>query len=322
MALPQSPIRFAAFETEANTITCATATGFTIVNATNGNIISQCSTNNHPAFPNGTRYVSTIGNSNIVAITPNTDVSPNVYIWDRKKNQELTFTKFNESICGIRLRPDLLVAATSKQIQVRSLYDFHTISSFDTAFNKFGIFDIPVTLSSSLIAFPSPDIGVVTICDFLDPSMHPLYVHAFKTPILFIKFSNNGRLLAVAGDDGKTIAVFSVPSMKLIVTLRRGITETQILAMSFEPHGTQLAVVSEKGTLNVFPIAWAEQEGDSHSRAPIKLKDSDDHPGWVSFSAKTLKLCGVTGQGQIFEVVFDDQMKASLKMLSTPQAIR
>ena len=281
MALPTSLIRYASFETEANTITCATATGFIIVNASNGNIISNCTITGHSAFPNGTRYVSTIGNSNIVAITPNTDVCPNVYIWDRKKNQELTCTKFNESVCGIRLRPDLLVAATSKQIQVRSLYDFHTISTFDTAFNKFGVFDIPATLSSSLIAFPSPDIGVVTICNFLDPSFKPLYVHAFKTPLLFIKFSDNGRLLAVAGDDGKNIAVFSVPSMKQIVTLRRGSTESQILAMSFEPHGTQLAVVSEKGTLHVFAIAWAEQEVDPHApaRAPVKLKDSDDHPG-------------------------------------------
>jgi hypothetical protein len=89
---------------------------------------------------------------------------------------------------------------------------------------------------------------------------------------------------------------------------------SRLLSMSFEPHGTQLAVTSAAGNLHVFFIAWTdsaqgEQEGKGNARPLIKLKDSDSHPSWVSFSAKTLRLCGVTTTGIAFTVQFDDQMK-------------
>jgi hypothetical protein len=311
-------IRSVVFDNEANQIACATSLGFAIFEASRFQPVSNVRlTGVHPAFTQGARLISTLGNSNIVAVTPNS-AGTQVFIFDRTKSAELAAINFGEPVNGIRLRPDILVAATAKKISVRSLSDFCEIAAFDPAYSRDGIFDIPATFSSSLLAFPSPDIGVATIADYLDSTVRLLHVHAFKTPIAFLKFSDNGRLLAVAGDDGKNIAVFSVPSMKQVACPRRGVTGSKLLSMSFEPHGTQLAVTSLSGHLHVFFIAWtegAQGEQEGKGRPLIKLKDSESHPSWVSFSAKTLRLCGVTTSGVSFKVQFDDQMKqASLDM--------
>lgn len=323
-------IRSVVFENDSNTVALATSTGYSVQTLSETNLPKANSINllRNPAFPKGTRLISMLGNSNIVAVTP-MGSSQNVYIFDRfaptEKEKELASCNLGDEVCGIRLRPDILVAATRKKISVRQLSDFSEIASFETTFNVDGIFDIPATFSSSLLAYPSSDIGVVSVCNYLDSSVRTLNVHAFKTPISFIKFSENGRLLAVAGDEGKNISVYSVPSMKQVAQLRRGMTGSKLLSMSFEPHGTQLAVTSLNGTLHVFFIAWAEPGTDQESKAParasIKLRDSDSrHPSWISFSAKTLKLCGVTKMCQYFVVVFDDQMKqASLEIIGKLQ---
>ncbi|KAH0795632.1 WD repeat domain phosphoinositide-interacting protein 3 [Histomonas meleagridis] len=318
-----SDIRNVVFENDANIIACATSYGFSLFDAGTSQNISTCRIK---SMSNGTRLISVLGNSNIVAITASTDPSQNVYIWDIANNTALSTITYNDSIWGIRLRPDILVAATSKSIFVNSLSDSSIITTFNTAFNKDGIFDIPATISSSLIAYPSPDIGVVTICDYLDPSFTPLNVHAFKTPVSFIKFSDNGRLLAVAGDDGKNIIVYSVPSMKKIAFLKRTTASSRILSMSFEPHGTQLAVSSANGMTHVFFIAWADSSAEQDPKAArntMRIKDAENHISWLYFSAKTLKLCGITSNGQHFRIVFDDQMKqATLDMSQTPLNIK
>jgi WD40 repeat protein len=312
-------IRSVVFDNEANQIACATSYGFAIFDAGHSQIICNCKLVSIPAFAQGARLISTLGNSNIVAVTPNSP-GPQVFIFDRNKTQELASVQFGDPVCGIRLRPDILVAATCKKISVRSLSDFSEIASFEPAYNRDGIFDIPATFSSSLVAFPSPDIGVASVADYLDTSVRMLHVHAFKTPIVFVKFSDNGRLLAVAGDEGKNIAVYSVPSMKQVAFLRRGVTGSKLLSISFEPHGTQLAVTSVSGHMHVFFIAWtdaapADADGRGTARPQIKLKDSESHPAWVCFSAKTLRLGGVTTSGQPFKVQFDEQMKqASLEL--------
>jgi hypothetical protein len=90
--------------------------------------------------------------------------------------------------------------------------------------------------------------------------------------------------------------------------------------MSFEPHGTQLAVTSVAGHLHVFLIAWgdgarADQEARAGGRPLIKLKDSESQAAGVAFSEKSLRLCGVTTSGVSFKVQFDDQTKqASLEI--------
>lgn len=315
-------IHHVVFENDANIIACATTTGFSLFDASNSQNISTCRIQ---SMPHGTRLISTLGNSNIVAITANTESSQSVQIWDITSNAELMSINFNESVWGVRLRPDILVTATSKKIFVNDLVDSSEIISFNTAFNKDGIFDIPSVFSSSLLAYPSPDIGVVTICNYLDSSYPSLNVHAFKTPISFIKFSDNGRLLAVAGDDGKNIIVYSVPSMKQIAYLKRGANGSKIISMSFEPHGTQLAVASANGNINVFFIAWVDKnsEQDPKVAKSIKIKESENHSSWIYFSSKTLKLCGVTTTGQTFRVVFDEQMKqATLDFSTNPLNIK
>jgi hypothetical protein len=55
----------------------------------------------------------------------------------------------------------------------------------------------------------------------------------------------------------------------------------------------------------------------------IKLKDSESHPAWVYFSAKTHRLGAVTTSRQPFNIQFDDQVKqASLELEAHQLLIR
>lgn len=325
MTNPAGLIHQVVFDNESNIAAIATSYGITIANPVTAEIIMTKRLNEVNEFTRGIRLISTLGNSNIVAVTAESDSSPNIYIYDYKEKKKLTQYNLNDTIYGIRLRPDLIAVATAKKIEIRTLSSSTPVCSFDTAFNRDGIFDIPSTFSSSLIAFPAPDIGVITIANYLDNSFKRIHVHVFKTPISFIKFSDNGRLLAVAGDDGKNIIVYSVPSMKQVAVLKRGVTASTLLSMSFEPHGTQLAVTSSGGTCHVFYIAWPEPTADqaatpdavhkdpkTPARASFKLRDSDSHPSWINFSAKTMKLIGLTTTGQFFNVKFDEQTKQAI----------
>ena len=309
-------IRSVVFENEYNLVGAATSSGYLLASDDGGkiSIASYVILKNIPDFSHGAKNISLLGNSNIIALTPNVQNPTTVHIFDKNhKNsaQELTLYKFNDTICGIRLRPDILIVASSKRISVHQLSNSQKIVQFETAFNKDGVFDIPATFSSSLIAYPSTDIGVVSVCNYLDSSVRVSNVHAFKTPVCLIKFSDNGRLLAVAGDDGKNIIIYSVPSMKQVAYFKRGLTGSKLLSMAFEPHGTQLAVTSVNGTIHVFYIAWAESgsEQDQKTKAIVKIKDSDTHPSWIYYSSKSLKLGGFMSNGQAYTVVFDDQMK-------------
>jgi WD40 repeat protein len=309
-------IRSVVFDTEANQIALATSMGFAIFESLHYQLLSSVRLLGvHPAFSQGARLISVLGSSNIVAVTPN-PASNQVFIFDRLKGQELATINLGEQVNGIRLRPDILIAATAKKISVRSLSDFCEITAFETAASREGLFDVPATLASSLIAFPSPDTGIAALANYLDSSGRLTHVHACKGPIAFLKFSDNARLLAIAIEDGKNIAVFSVPSMRQIASLKRTVATPKVLSMSFEPHGTQLAVTSASGHLHVYFIVW--NEGDQDVKKQLVLKGSDNVPAWVAFAPKTLKLGGVTTSGVVFKVQFDEQIKqASFEMGET-----
>jgi hypothetical protein len=86
----------------------------------------------------------------------------------------------------------------------------------------------------------------------------------------------------------------------------------KVLSLTFEPHGTELAVAFVGGAVHIFSISWPEQDPDQ--RPPmlptLKVKDTEKRDKWIWYSAKSLRLCGVTAMGLPFKVVYgDDQGK-------------
>jgi len=176
------------------------------------------------------------------------------------------------------------------------------------AYNRSGTFDMPGRFSSTWIAYPAPEVGVVTVCDFASFT-EPISVHAFRTPIIFLRFSDNGRILAVAGDEGKTIKLYTIPHLTLLRSLVRVKASQSILSLSFETNGTQLGVTSKGGALNLFNLCGNPTEED-----PIKgraVKDEAVNESYVSFSPSSLRLHGVSSTGMYYIIRLNDHPDGS-----------
>jgi WD40 repeat protein len=311
-------IRSAVFDEASGEITVATNSGFSIFDCYTSTRVADCRLSD-TLFPQGFRLVATLGKSNIIAITPYSTSNEHVYLWDRVKNEQIARVSFGDPIRGVRLHPDILIASTSNRISVRQLTDFSEIAAYEPAPMRDGTFDIP-ELYSSLIAFPAPETGVISVADYLDPTIPPLYAQAHRAPITFVRFNASGRLLAVAGDEGRDITVFSVPSMQPVRLFRRSESPLHIVSMAFEPRGSQLAVTSGVRNLLVFAVAWPdfEQRNEPDARPPgqpiIRLKDGDNNIVWAWFADKEMKLCGLAGNGNYCRVVGDDPAKAGVEV--------
>ena len=305
-------IRNVSFDDHANFVGVATPSGFQIVDDSNGVVANLCDLNKNPNFPvfkQGCNLISTLGTSNILSLTPLMDENKIVYIWDKFSNNIMSLIEFDKPVVSFLMKPEYLIAATSKSVQVRKISDSSLVNKYDTIFNRDGIFDTPSLYSSNLIAFPAPDTGVVAIVDYTDISFTPRFIHAFKSSILFIKFNNNGRLLAVCGDDGRTISVYNYPSLNRIAQLKRGSTTRRINSISFDEHGTRLAVSDSSDTVHIFDL---HQDSDDGFIKPLyKLKSPDSQPLWLSFSNKTLKLICISAYGNLYRIVFNQEEKAA-----------
>jgi len=310
MSFPAGKIRYSSFESQANIVGCATPYGFAIYDLASGQPMTVCILNSKKEFEKGTVNISTLGMSNIVAIVPMQENPTKVFIWDRYTSTELASFNYDLPVTGIKLRPDYILCSTSKQLQVRALSDSSLITRYDTAFNRDGVFDICSSYTSSIVAFPSPDIGVVTIVDCLDPTYVPKHVHAFKSPINFIKFNENGRLIAVCGDESKTIIVYSLPSLNKLVALKRGGSSSKIHSISFDLHATQLSITGDGGSLHVFDLHQDSEDG--FLKPAYKLKENDSSPVWVSYSSRTLRLIGISSNASSFKVGFNQNEKSAV----------
>jgi WD40 repeat protein len=312
-------LRSAVFDEASGEITVATTSGFSIFDCYTSTRVADCRLPD-TLFPQGLRFVATLGKSNILAITPYSTSNEHVYLWDRAKNEQIARVSFGGPVLGVRLHPDILIASTSNRISVRQLSDFSEIASYESAPMRDGTFDVPELYSSSLIAFPASGTGVISVADYLDPTITPLHIQAHRAPITFVRFNASGRLLAVAGDEGRDITVFSVPSMQPVRLFRRSESPLAIVSMAFEPRGSQLAVTSGVRNLLVFAVAWPdfEQRNEPDARPPgqpiIRLKDGDNNIVWAWFADKAMKLGGLAANGNYCRVVGDDPAKAGVEV--------
>ena len=314
-------IRDVSFDDHANIIGITTPNGFQIVDSNSGIVQNLCNLTNIEHHRQGCSLISTLGTSNIIAVTPLEEDNKTVCIWDRFNNTFMSEISYDANVVSVALKPEYIIAATIKTIQIRKLSDSTLIRKFDTTFNRDGIFAYPSLFASNIIAYPAVDTGVVTIVDAGDISFSPKYIHAFKSSILSLKFNHNGRLLAVCGDEGRTIHIYNYPSLKLVARLKRNTTSTHINSISFDEHGTLLAVSDSSESIQIFDL---HQESEEDFIKPMyKLKSPDSQSVWLNFSSKTLKLTCISYQGNIYRISLNREEKtANFQQIGTKLKIK
>ncbi|EAX99985.1 hypothetical protein TVAG_217070 [Trichomonas vaginalis G3] len=304
-----SVIRNVSFDDFANIIGLATCSGFTVIYSSSGEFLTDVRTKDDRLCPYGCNLISTFGMSNIIALTYLDYNTTDVFIWDRFKAKLLTTCHFEAPITGIKLRPDIIIASSQKCIYVMNLSDFKIVAQFETAFNRDGIFDLTPSHIINMIVFPAAETGVIGIIDIYDKSVPPRYIHCFKTSILGIKVSQNGRLIAIAGDEGRQINIYNYPSLQIVARLKRG-NCSKINSISFDEHRNRLALIDNTETFLVFDLH--QQTEDDAIRPTMKLKYSDNPPMWINFNAKVSGIVGVTSNGGLFKVATNSDEKSAI----------
>lgn len=315
-----SAIRHAFFDEAANIIGLAHLNGFTVIDASNCELLSDVKIKDDKTCPYGCSLIATFGLSNIIAVT-NFEFNTNtVYIWDRYKAKLLVSCLFDGPITGIKLRTDIIIGSTQKAITVKNLSDNSIIAHYDTAFNRDGIFDLSPFHLFNLIVFPASETGVIGLMDIYDKSIAPRYVHCFKTSILGIKVSQNGRQIAVVGDEGRQVIVFNYPSLQIVARLKRG-TSSRINSISFDEHRNRLAIIDNTESFQVFDLH--QQTEENEIKPALKLKYSESAPIWIGFTPKNCGLVGITGNGSLFKVVSNsDEKGASCEQIGSRLRIK
>ncbi|CCK67851.1 phosphatidylinositol-3,5-bisphosphate binding protein HSV2 KNAG_0A01620 [Huiozyma naganishii CBS 8797] len=79
-------------------------------------------------------------------------------------------------------------------------------------------------------------------------------IKAHKTTVRLVKLNRQSTLLATSSVKGTVIRVFNVTNGTLVNEFRRGSDPAEIYAMSFNPSGDKLCVVSNKQTLHIYQL--------------------------------------------------------------------
>lgn len=86
---------------------------------------------------------------------------------------------------------------------------------------------------------------------------------AFKgQEITALALSTNGKLIAVASNEGCTIRIFDTKSLTLVREFLRGRSPAIMDYLSFENDDSQLVVSSEKGTIHIFLVGDDDEKSN------------------------------------------------------------
>ena len=305
-----------AFFSEDNSFICCSTNGYSKYSSNNGNKILGYNTKLDTNFMGGVKMISTFYNSNLLVVVPDREENSKTVIFMDITTQAILFTlSFPDDITNIMLKRDYIIISTTKKIHVRMLTDLENdLTTFTTSFSHFPTFSSPPDPVNTLIAFLNENIGVLSIADFTTGKVINNY-HAFKTPICAMKFSPTGRKIAVVGDSGRKVRVLSFPKFIPIASLKRGISESIILSLSFNYSENYLSLTSTGGTLHVFDISSNSTEDPSElNRATIKI-DSENTQMFASFCLKTDHLLCVTVNGKFMIGNIQDPAKPQLTVV-------
>ena len=221
----------------------------------------------------------------------------------------------------VRLSRSHILVSIHNSVQ---LYNFSSppkkLSNFETADNPLGL----CCLGSQVIAFPGRTPGQVQLVELATSNVSILPAHS--TPLQAIELSPDGEILATASEQGTLIRIFSVTNCIRIGELRRGVDHSIIYSLAISPSNDILAVTSDKATLHVFDLSFANsnrsrQGSASSSHRPSPTRNGASSPSLSSTEPPRQKW-GILSKIPLLPRVFSDLYSfasARFEIDDTPQ---
>lgn len=232
-----------------DTFIVAFSRGFAVINAYTSQILI---TSQSPY--KGAAFISTLNNSNIMAIIPNE--KDFVHIWDLKKKCILFgISLLNQDvITGLVLRPDCVIVISILSFSIFNLYDRNQLSSRVTSANPSGAFDIPPSFSSELAAILSKNPGEFQFFSLNEPSKTFPSIKAFPKGIDVLRFNPNGNIVAVASKSNTKIRIYRAPIGDEIIQLKLPINEEGAVDVRFDAFDSLAFVVTPSNLLYFYSL--------------------------------------------------------------------
>ncbi|OHT08116.1 hypothetical protein TRFO_23480 [Tritrichomonas foetus] len=301
MACSYSETQQKMYEEIEDTFCVAFTRGFALANSYSGDIIS-CTTLPYK----GTSFVSTINNSNILAIIPNE--KDFVHIWDLKKKCLLfgISLKELEDVTGLLLRPDCVIVVAKTSVNVFNLYDQKKLGSVKTASNPNGAFDIPPSFSSTICAVLGQNTGEFKLHSYIDPNLEFPTIKAFSKEINVLRFSPNGQVLGVSSLASKKIKLYHVPEIFEIGSLKLPISEDGAVDIRFDLFDSYMFVITPSKTMYLYTLDCVDFAVKPEN--PITLKYSasfslPDHGRFFAYFTSKLNLIDVISEKGVHYVL-------------------
>ena len=276
---------------------CGFSNGFGLYNLITGEKLSFTNTPYKSL-----NLISNLSDSNIIVLMH--DGKMDVELWDRCSNSYFFsfLTGTNEGIKAIKLRPDVLFILTESSISAFNLFNQEKLFTLKTTNNIYGAFDVTYSYSSFVFAIPSDNVGSFAIINYLQPQKYISEIQASKKPIKVLKFSRNGKFIAVADTAGDKIMIFQVSNSKHQFTLTMPVGFHKIYNVSFNEWSNQLFVQTKTGTIYLYNVPISESLNDQDD--VIKIKSSCNYsPGkiqfWASFGPELYDLIIIKENCQI-----------------------
>lgn len=127
------------------------------------------------------------------------------------------------------------------------------IDTLETYDNPKGIIAISSYLTSTVVAYPEKNKGIIAI-KIYDKKMRTAVIQAHSSTIACISLNFEGTLVATASSKGTLIRIFNVAANTPIQELRRGIDKAEIYSISFDVTSQFISCSSDRGTVHIFCI--------------------------------------------------------------------
>lgn len=238
--------------------------------------------------------VTVVPNSNIIIFTgvqgQSQITDKSVCVFDRDSKQLNLQIECRESVSRILALKDIFIIALPTEVCVYKIEPPSLLYKFRSAANKYSPCDsIPFPVPR--IAMTSQNPGSVKLCPLGATDSAESSFPAHNHTLSFIRFSQNGEILATASEKGTLIRVFSATGPTCgnkIAEFRRGSFAADIQSLVFSDDGKMLACMSSNGTVHLFIIGQHQQQ--SHYSLP-KAEFSQ-----IAFTENGLLIATISGQ--------------------------
>ncbi|KAG7304733.1 hypothetical protein JYU34_010084 [Plutella xylostella] len=183
---------------------------------------------------------------------------------DDQSRQFRAEVAFSEPVRALRARVDKVAVVLTSSIHVLSLPTLRRAALLRIPAGGRPLCDLATAphAPAHLLAAPAHRKGALQLLDVTravkgGQSSSPAVLNCHKGVLVCMSLSALGTRLATASERGTLVRVWDTGAKTLLHELRRGSDYADVYCISFNPSGSLLCLVSDKGTLHVWSCARA-----------------------------------------------------------------